>query len=147
MNLNSYISVCLFHIKGCSNNTYGLHCTLTCGNCSNGQQCHHVTGICPQGCVQGYDGDTCDTSNSFFLLFEVRNTSLVVCFRFCIYYKLSFFSGLKIMYVTANDQVGLACYGLLAPLIVSVLCNAWCLMRLVSKVIVMIIVLISKTNK
>ena len=96
---------------------------------------HHVTGTCPQGCVQGYDGDTCDTSNSFFLLFEVRNTSLVVCFRFCIYYKLSFFSGVKIMYVTANDQVGLACYGLLAPLIVSVLCNALCLMRLISNII------------
>ena len=40
--------------------TYGLGCNQSCGNCSGGVQCDHVTGICPNGCVAGMSGDKCD---------------------------------------------------------------------------------------
>ena len=121
--------LCLFvSNKACCNNMYDLHCMLTCGNCSNGQQCHHVTGTCPKGCIQGYDGDKCDTSNSFFFFFCnlcLLFVSVLVVIINCFF----FFLGLKITYVTAKDQLGIAFYGLLTPLIVSVMCNVWCLIR------------------
>nr|XP_022306912.1 receptor-type tyrosine-protein phosphatase T-like [Crassostrea virginica] len=45
----------------CNGNTYGQECNTSCGNCINGEQCHHMTGICPNGCDKGvYDGDKCD---------------------------------------------------------------------------------------
>ena len=130
-----FVFVCLFHNKECSNYTYGLQCTLTCGKCNNDQHCHHVTGACPQRCVQGYHGEKCDTSNAFFSL--VCNLQYFGC---CLFPSLCFFlhvfiSGLKKLYAIKNKQVGIAFYGLLAPNIVSVLCNAWCLMRSVPKII------------
>ena len=91
VNVNNRVSVCLFYNKECSNNTYGLHCILTCGNCRNGQQCHHVTGTCPQRCVQGYHGEKCDTSNSVFLLFAIFNILFDVCFHLCISLKCLYF--------------------------------------------------------
>ena len=34
-----------------------------CGNCSNGEPCHHVDGTCPHGCDAGMYGDKCDKGN------------------------------------------------------------------------------------
>ena len=34
-----------------------------CGNCSNGEQCHHVDGTCPHWCDAGMYGDKCDKGN------------------------------------------------------------------------------------
>ena len=39
---------------------YGLECSQACGNCSNGEQCHHVNGSCINGCDVGVVGDKCD---------------------------------------------------------------------------------------
>lgn len=44
----------------CSENTYGLDCKQICGNCRNGEQCHHVNGGCPNGCDKGATGVKCD---------------------------------------------------------------------------------------
>ena len=39
-----------------------MECKELCGNCSNGEPCHHVDGICPHGCVAGMYGVTCKES-------------------------------------------------------------------------------------
>ncbi|XP_061180691.1 multiple epidermal growth factor-like domains protein 10 [Saccostrea echinata] len=44
----------------CDNNRYGFECKLICGNCSDGEQCDHVNGSCPNGCDFGSQGDICD---------------------------------------------------------------------------------------
>ena len=38
---------------------------MTCGNCLNGDQCHHVDGTCMMGCDSGWSGDTCMTGRFF----------------------------------------------------------------------------------
>lgn len=47
-------------MTGCSGNTFGLDCKRICGNCRNGEQCHHVNGSCPNGCSKGATGFNCD---------------------------------------------------------------------------------------
>ena len=44
---------------------YGPGCSVPCGNClySQGEQCHHVTGQCPRGCLEGYSGEKCTEGN------------------------------------------------------------------------------------
>ena len=37
-----------------------MKCKESCGNCSNGEPCHHVDGSCPSGCDVGVYGKTCD---------------------------------------------------------------------------------------
>ena len=39
-----------------------MECRQSCGNCSNGGQCHHVNGGCPSGCDAGAYGVTCEES-------------------------------------------------------------------------------------
>ncbi|XP_071117591.1 receptor-type tyrosine-protein phosphatase epsilon-like isoform X2 [Haliotis cracherodii] len=43
----------------CPNETYGFNCNKTCGHCANNNSCHHVTGICPDGCQAGWKLDLC----------------------------------------------------------------------------------------
>lgn len=47
-------------IVECDGNKYGQDCRQTCGNCTDGEQCDHVNGICKNGCDAGMMGDTCD---------------------------------------------------------------------------------------
>ena len=44
----------------CDGHTYGFGRNQSCGNCSGGVQCDHVTGRCQNGCVAGMYGDRCD---------------------------------------------------------------------------------------
>ena len=44
----------------CDGNMYGLQCGEKCGFCSDGQQCHRVTGVCFTGCDSGFYGAKCD---------------------------------------------------------------------------------------
>ena len=39
-----------------------MACKELCGNCSNGEPCHHVDGSCPSGCEAGAYGVTCKES-------------------------------------------------------------------------------------
>ncbi|XP_078328648.1 uncharacterized protein LOC111114999 isoform X1 [Crassostrea virginica] len=132
----------------CSNYSYGPGCNQTCGQCLDDLPCHHVNGSCLGGCAPGFERKDCKTacSNNTYGLHctltcgNCRNGQQChqvtgTCPQGCVqgYDGDTCDTRLKIMYVTANDQVGLAFYGLLAPLIVSVLCNAWCLMRMLRK--------------
>ena len=53
-------AIAIFFSAECKDNTYGMECTLVCGNCLNGEQCNHVNGSCPNGCAKGTHGDKCD---------------------------------------------------------------------------------------
>ena len=50
-------------MQECDGNTYGPECNISCGNCFNGEQCDHVTGVCENGCDAGVYGYKCDTGN------------------------------------------------------------------------------------
>nr|XP_022307811.1 scavenger receptor class F member 2-like [Crassostrea virginica] len=132
----------------CSNYSYGPVCNQTCGQCLDDLPCHHVNGSCLGGCAPGFERKDCKTacSNNTYGLhctLTCGNCSngqqchhvTGTCPQGCVqgYDGDTCDTRLKIMYVTANEQVGIAFYGLLAPLIVSVLCNAWCLMRMLRK--------------
>lgn len=45
-------------------NTYGQSCSSVFGQCSNGQQCHHVTGESPKRGAAGFQGEKCDMVNT-----------------------------------------------------------------------------------
>ena len=67
------IEINVFFVTGCNVYTYGSDC-IHCGNCSDGVQCNHVTGTCPNGCDPGIYGDKCDLGKLkielFFSLFN-----------------------------------------------------------------------------
>nr|XP_034322178.1 multiple epidermal growth factor-like domains protein 10 [Crassostrea gigas] len=46
----------------CNAKTYGLECQRVCGNCRNGDPCHHVNGSCINECDKGTFGVKCDTA-------------------------------------------------------------------------------------
>ena len=58
----SYLFV-YFVYKECNKKKFGLECNQTCGNCTNGEPCHHVNGSCLNGCDVGVFGDKCDQGN------------------------------------------------------------------------------------
>ena len=47
----------------CHNGTYGKDCKEQCGYCDYGT-CDHVTGECPNGCIDGFIGRFCTESKS-----------------------------------------------------------------------------------
>ena len=49
-----FISACFFTL--CIAQMYGAICSQSCGNCSNGETCHHVNGTCLNGCNEGFTG-------------------------------------------------------------------------------------------
>ena len=57
----------------CDGHTYGLGCKQSCGKCSGGVQCDHVTGSCPNGCDAGKYGDKCDIGK---VRFNFKSTTL-----------------------------------------------------------------------
>ena len=38
---------------------YGTNCSMSCGNCVGGEQCHHINGSCLNGCNLGWQPDMC----------------------------------------------------------------------------------------
>lgn len=46
-------------IKDCDDNKYGENCSNSCGNCRGSEQCHHINGICINGCDIGYQVPKC----------------------------------------------------------------------------------------
>lgn len=49
----------MFRVE-CDGDTYGQDCSSTCGSCINDTQCHHIYGICLEGCSPGYHGLRCE---------------------------------------------------------------------------------------
>ena len=43
----------------CGNGTFGQDCSESCGTCLREEQCHHVNGICMNGCDRGFQGNKC----------------------------------------------------------------------------------------
>lgn len=43
----------------CMAGFYGDACSNSCRHCLNNTACHHVTGICDQGCESGYRAPNC----------------------------------------------------------------------------------------
>lgn len=43
----------------CNGGMYGTNCSVTCGNCFESQQCHHINGTCMDGCDDRYQGLKC----------------------------------------------------------------------------------------
>lgn len=52
------VLLCFIHLA-CDNGTFGQNCSEKCGRCAYFGQCHHVNGICLEGCVSGFIGSTC----------------------------------------------------------------------------------------
>lgn len=46
----------------CPGGKYGHECTGECGFCQDGKPCDHVSGICTNGCKDGWSGDKCKNS-------------------------------------------------------------------------------------
>ena len=126
VNVNTHVCVCLFLIKRvvitCMIFTvcWPVVTVATVNNVITWQE--HV----PKAAYKDMTVTNVTLVIHFFFFLQ---SLLVVCFRSCSYYNFFFFLGLKITYVTAKDQLGIAFYGLLTPLIVSVMCNVWCLIR------------------
>ena len=50
----------LFRLKVCSPHYYGIDCNTPCGQCRGDDVCNNVTGHCPHGCKQYWNGTKCD---------------------------------------------------------------------------------------
>lgn len=49
----------------CPSGQYGIHCREHCiGKCINSEPCHHVTGVCSNGCQDGFIGKHCNNTCS-----------------------------------------------------------------------------------
>ena len=47
----------------CNEGWYGFDCKLQCsGHCKDNAVCSHVSGLCDEGCVVGWKGNSCDKS-------------------------------------------------------------------------------------
>lgn len=44
----------------CKGGFYGLKCSESCGNCKAGAFCNKMTGACPDGCKDHWNGTKCD---------------------------------------------------------------------------------------
>ena len=70
------IFFCIFFPVECTNNKYGQDCRQTCGYCTKGEQCNHVNGSCPNGCVDGVMGENCDTGKLIpHVVYEIQMLS------------------------------------------------------------------------
>lgn len=50
----------------CLSGHYGTNCSERCsGHCINIGSCDHVSGVCPDGCEDGYTGKLCNNSTKF----------------------------------------------------------------------------------
>ena len=57
------VSILFSYLTECDGNTYGQDCGEECGECVNGEQCHHINGTCLNGCKPGYQGQQCNQGN------------------------------------------------------------------------------------
>lgn len=77
MKKNEWLDYSVYNVESfslieCSDGTYGPECRNLCGNCSDGDWCNHVNGSCPNGCVAGVSGDTCDTGKNIDWIIKYR---------------------------------------------------------------------------
>lgn len=59
-----YLFLCLIE---CAYGWYGAGCKQLCpGHCRNNVTCNQYTGVCDEGCADGWNGSFCNRSNFFF---------------------------------------------------------------------------------
>lgn len=59
----------------CSPEYFGMDCSELCSeNCINKKQCHHVSGVCFNGCQDGYIGSLCTDGKKYSFFCKVRST-------------------------------------------------------------------------
>ncbi|XP_056002273.1 protein draper-like isoform X3 [Ostrea edulis] len=56
---DAYNELCEVEVHVCDKQAYGLGCSSSCGNCSDGEPCHYQNGTCPRGCNAGVYGEKC----------------------------------------------------------------------------------------
>lgn len=60
--LQAYNVLCTCHFSlVCDGGMYGDNCNVPCGSCYESKQCHHINGMCLNGCTRGYQGLLCTT--------------------------------------------------------------------------------------
>lgn len=60
--------------SGCERNFFGLDCRELCsGHCNNNDQCDHISGVCPDGCQDGYMDKYCKSRKKPTSLFLKDN--------------------------------------------------------------------------
>ena len=57
------INICSVLFPDCDSGWYGAGCIENC-HCAEDVPCDPVSGICPTGCSQGYDGPTCSVATA-----------------------------------------------------------------------------------
>ena len=58
------------HLSECAPGYHGISCLMTCGNCSDGAACDHVTGQCI-ACDPGWLMPMCDTGLPQLIMFQM----------------------------------------------------------------------------
>ena len=70
-------------VELCDNNRYGLNCSLKC-ICADNESCDNKTGVCSNGCADGWEGNACSKP----LLSEANNEGMGLFSNFLIVGKL-----------------------------------------------------------
>lgn len=52
----------MFLLTACPQGYFGLDCVHTCNTyCSGNGSCSHISGVCDEGCKDGWSGSKCKT--------------------------------------------------------------------------------------
>lgn len=78
----------IYCIEACNQRKYGENCSMPCGHCVDSEQCHHINGICMNGCDSGFAGINC-TDGEFITpitkqkrKMRCNNHNIFICFVF-----------------------------------------------------------------
>ena len=66
----------------CSNKTYGVKCSKGCSQHCGGKDkaCNNINGSCVYGCVDGFEGELCDSSKALINMLKYKSyLDLVKC--------------------------------------------------------------------
>lgn len=56
----------------CSYGQFGFNCSERCfGHCINNESCHHVNGVCPRGCLDGFIGEDCNNCKKYSIILKL----------------------------------------------------------------------------
>lgn len=88
----SWNKKCCLIILECSPNYYGNDCNIPCGQCRGYAPCNNVTGHCPHGCTEQWDGPKCDgmcTCLTNWMVKDLSNTKKWRIWRLNLYHTFS----------------------------------------------------------
>lgn len=78
--LKRFIEYTIFLSKACPGGHYGLSCAEKCvGQCKDQDHCNHTTGVCDNGCADGWTGGNCTdgcSENSFFCIISYKKIKI-----------------------------------------------------------------------